>query len=443
MKNKIEEFLRGFSSCLQLAKIYGSKHPKFNASLDSLYQQLEQILADQKELVVAVVDRELASGKDIFFNLSKKLTDLVDKLIEAGFEKLLFRRGIQKSELRHFSLFLLMPQGKAANLEEYFATKKIINIEAGKIRKLDSHQERKKETALNSLDAVYSASASRLSTSLTNLIQGQSVDFTNFGLIVDGLIKSFGAYYQEVLQLSKLRGKDLITFAHTLNVSFLAVSFSRSLGFEEAISKKIGLAALFHDIGKIAVSSKIIKGKRLSDKEFEQIKTHSLLGPEILLDYVDKVGEFTLLAAFENHLRYDMTGYPKLNIPRRPHFGSMLISVCDVYDALSQRRSYKENYPPEKIYKIMKEGRGSQFHPGLLDTFFSFMGVWPSGTIVVLNNGRVAKVESQNPGNIFAPNIKIISEYPYQINLSKNEAGLRIEKSLNPYREGKRYLEEK
>lgn len=439
MLSKVENFLRSFSSCLQLARIYGSGHPKFDQSLIQVYQNLKEAIADKNELALAIIDKELASGDDIFFDLSRQLTDLINKLLSKKIEKVIFKKDIQIQELKVLFLFLLLSAEDSISPEDYLRSEAVVNIETGKIRGSDSRGARKYGEGQNSFLETYLKSVASLPGSLESLVESGPIDLVNFSFIIENLAKGVDNHYQEILRLSKLKSKDSVTFAHLLNVSFLAICFSKSLGFDDSVSRQIGLSGLFHDLGKLYISGKLLRQKKIAKEEFEKIKSHSLLGAEILLNYVDRLGQLAPVVALEHHLRFDAKGYPKLRFRRRLHLGSMLIAICDVYDALSQRRSYKNDYPPERIYQIMKAGRGSQFHPGLFDAFFRFMGVWPNGTIVALDNGEVAVVQSQNPDSIYSPKVKVISGLSSEFIDLKKQSNLRIKKSLNPNQEGKKY----
>ena len=200
---------------------------------------------------------------------------------------------------------------------------------------------------------------------------------------------------------------------------------------------------MFHDIGKIYITERILnKEDKLAEGELASIRNHAELGAEMLLKYVDKLGILPVLVSFEHHLRYDLKGYPKLPFKYKPHIASSIVSICDVYDALYQRRSYKRDYPPDTIYNIMIREKGSAFDPGLLDNFFRMIGIWPIGTVVLLNDGRVAVVREENEDDIFVPKIEVI--YPQDkkevIDLKYRKAELRIERALNPFAEGKDYL---
>jgi HD-GYP domain-containing protein (c-di-GMP phosphodiesterase class II) len=200
---------------------------------------------------------------------------------------------------------------------------------------------------------------------------------------------------------------------------------------------------LFHDIGKLYISRRILnKNERLSESEFSEMKSHTVLGAEIMLGYVDSLGFLPVVVCCEHHLKYDLSGYPRIPILKKPHIASLIVSMCDVYDALSQRRSYKADYSPDMIYNTMNREKGTTFDPILLDKFFSVIGVWPIGSIIALDNSEVAVVREQNKEDIFLPKVEVV--YPDSkrrfIDLRKEKEHFKIERFLNPWKEGKDYL---
>jgi len=121
---------------------------------------------------------------------------------------------------------------------------------------------------------------------------------------------------------------------------------------------------------------------------------------------------------------------------------SLIVSMCDVYDALAQKRTYKKDYPPDKIYELMVQERGKLFDPQLLDRFFHFIGVWPMGILVKLNDKSVAVVRETNEQDIFNPRVEVLSPRKKRGHIDLREAGdLRITRALNPLGDGKKYLE--
>ncbi len=442
MIEQIRTFLKSLASCPQLAKIYLFNHPEVERAIIKAHEDLQNILRVQPELLIAIVDQEIASGDDIFFDLSKQLSAFVELLKEKRAEKIFFHQGIDYQEFLSFVRFFIDPSYKQKDVQNYLTDNAISHIIVDTIRsENDGFDDEKRRDELK-LEGRYADFIGKISSSITDIVENKTANFANFYFVMDSFMKGIGAHYQEILKLVKIKEKDAVTFSHLLNVSFLAIYFSQSIGFNKEESRNLGIAGLFHDIGKLYISNSLLKGGKLTEVEFEGIKSHSLLGSKILLTYTDKIGVLAPVVAFEHHLKYDGSGgYPQMKYPHPLHLGSMMISLCDVYDALSQRRSYKRDYPPEQIYQIMKGGRGTQFHPELFDAFFDYMGVWPNGTIVLLSNQKVGVVKKQNRNKIYSPFVEILSDQSHDIINLMQKTDLQIKKSLNPYSEGQEYMQ--
>jgi putative nucleotidyltransferase with HDIG domain len=440
MNENVKSFLKHLASCPEYAKIYHFSHPEVTKAINKTYADLQVLLRQQPEIIIGIVGDELTFQDDIFFDLSQRLSNFIRLLKGKGIEKMTFGAGVTSQEMQDFVLYFVNPENKLVPVQAYLESHQITHIGADKIRSEDGQASDGSKKRL-STEVVYTECLNRVTSSLTNVIEGQDVNFANFYLALDGLIKGLGAHYQEILKLSKLKGKDVQTFAHLLHVALLAIHFAKNLGFDKEAVRNMGMAGLFHDIGKLYIANSILKGKQLSDAEFESMKGHPTLGCKILLPFVDDIGLLPVVVAMQHHLHFDGNGgYPHLQYARSLHLGSMMISLCDVYDALSEKRSYKDAFPPEKIYNIMKGARGKQFHPGLFDTFFRFMGVWPNGTVVRLNNGAIAKVREQNAEDIFSPFVEVVDQDAPAVVALHERPDLSIDKSLNPLKEGKPYL---
>ena len=281
-----------------------------------------------------------------------------------------------------------------------------------------------------------------MSKSFNSIFKGDTVDVSNTKKAMKSTLEMLLRGDLGLMMLTSVKRHDLFTFTHSLNVSALAMVFASELLFSKENILDVGIAGLFHDIGKIAISQKVIeKPGFLTDEEMMSVKSHTILGAEILLQQVDYIGILPVIVAFEHHLRYDLKGYPKLHYSRHPHFVSLIVSLCDCYDALRSRRSYKRDYPPLMIYEIMFKERGRMFEPSLFDKFFGFMGVYPISTIVQMNTGWIGIVREQNKGDRFSPKVEIV--YPAKrkrvmVDLKK-ESKLEIKTSLNPFSSGKEY----
>jgi HD-GYP domain-containing protein (c-di-GMP phosphodiesterase class II) len=446
MINTVEQAFRSFISCLQIAKLYDIDHPKFKKFLDEAYQSLKGALGLQNEIVIGIVGEELAYESEILFELSKAVKTMIQYLKSRDIERMVFSAGLEKEELRKFISFLIMPKDQIKiQPQEYLNLSGVRNINVGKI-KASGGQEAAVGQGLGAGEidytGLYNTSMENCSNSVENVLNLKEVDYLNLKFTVNNVLEGLLGGYQELLKLVLLKRFDQVTFVHIMNVSVLSMYFSSRLGLNKEDILDIGIAGLFHDLGKLYVSRKILnKPGRLSDEEFTKIKGHTVFGAELLLKHIDDFGVLPVLAAFEHHIKNDFRTYPQVPYPRPPHLASSIISICDIYDALFQRRSYKIGYPPNIVYDIMMKEREKYFQPGLVDEFFKRIGVWPIGAIVALNDKSIAIVRDVNASDIFAPRVEVVSpqEQKRFIDLKETKEQLKIEKALDTFTEGREF----
>lgn len=441
MRDKVKICFIYLMNAIQAGKIYAGEHPKFREYLNRLYDMVQEILADRKELVLGTVGGEAAWEDEIFFNLRGKLGLLIDFLEKNGVERIIFQQGLRFEELRQFIIFLTrVKRQEKISEQEYFTLHGIQNIRAGKLRTMVKAEGEAAEAEQTRVK--YEGSVQTVSHALNVVLEEEEVDYLDLRFNILSIMEDFVGRHQELLNLVSVKRRDLVTFVHLLNVTLLSMFFGSKLQFSKDDVLDLGIAALYHDVGKLYISLKVIQKKdKLSEGEFVQVRNHPLLGARILDGYKDSLGMLPIIVAYEHHLRYDLTGYPKSPYARKPHPASMMVTICDVYDALALKRSYKKDYPPEKIHELMTLDRGKIFDPELLDKFFQFMGVWPLGTLASLSDGRVGVVRAVSEQDIFRPSVQIIApENAGEVVDLTQAPDVRIVRSLNPHHEGAEYL---
>ncbi len=440
MAETLEDYIRDFISSLQLAKIYPLEHPQFNESLHKAYTSLQHLLSKKSELALGIVGEELAVEREILFDLSKTIKPLIHYLKERGVERVIVRRGVTREELAGFIAFLITPKDTmGSDTQKYLATKGIKNIVVGKlgVSPLDD----KIGETVNYL-SQYQDSVEKVTHTLNSLLNNETLNYIDlkytFTMVLENILTDKTGF----LKLATIKKHDITIFIHLIDVAILTMYVTYKMGFKSEDVMDMGIAALFHDMGKIYISRKIIeKPDKLNDEEFTLMKSHTVYGALILLKYTMTLGTLPAVVAFEHHLRYDMKGYPKLAFAQSPHIVSLIVSLCDVYDALNQRRSYKRSYSPDAIYNLMQKEKGGAFSPELLDALFEIVGVWPIGTIVRLSDQRVAIVKEVNKDDIFSPKVEIVAldNRKECVDLREKKEELKIECALDPQGEGKQY----
>jgi putative nucleotidyltransferase with HDIG domain len=437
---KIEVAFKELLTCLQSAKMYGTVHPMFQKSLEKAYAAFQEAFSDRSEIVIGIVGDELAFEKEIFFDLGRLLRPAILYLKERNIERLAFYRPLSQEELGKFVGLVSGPKEDfKADPQQRLALAGIENISIGKLKVANSQS---KEASGSPPLNLYDFSMEKVAQVVSSVLNLEKIDPRVLKISLNNIIDSLSIQRQELLKLATVKKYDVEVYVHMLNVAIFSMYFSSRLGFAKNEVLDIGVAALFHDIGKIYISRKTLhKPDRLSQQEFNRIKSHTVLGAEFMFKYVDTLGILPVVVSFEHHLKHDSSGYPRLPWLRKQHIASSIVSICDVYDALSQRRGYKQDYSPDLVYSIMNKDRGSYFDPELLDKFFQFMGLWPIGSVVALNDESIALVRQENESDIRRPKIEIVSppDKRRRVDLIQDTT-LSIQRYLNPWKEGKEYL---
>lgn len=167
------------------------------------------------------------------------------------------------------------------------------------------------------------------------------------------------------LAAARLTTMDTYHAVHAVSVSLLSMALARAVQFDDAAARKIGLAALVHDIGMLHVDPEVLaRPGQLTALEREQVKRHPEEGARIVLA-ADASLDLAAIVAFEHHIKIDGSGYPRPTFRRSAHYVSRLVQVCDVYHALKSPRPFRPPWPDEIIASFLTERAGFEFHPAL------------------------------------------------------------------------------
>jgi len=203
-----------------------------------------------------------------------------------------------------------------------------------------------------------------------------------------------------LLKLSTLRDHDDYTYTHSVNVSILAICLGQHIGLSKNALETLGICGLFHDLGKVDVPLKILnKQGKLTDHEFKVIQKHSLNSVRHIakIRAPRELKSKIMLAPFEHHLKYDLSGYPRSWRSEPVSLFGRILTIVDVFDAITSARVYRSNaISPDQALRMMSENAGKDFDPILLKAFINMLGVYPVGTLVELDTGEMGLV-SENP----------------------------------------------
>jgi len=209
------------------------------------------------------------------------------------------------------------------------------------------------------------------------------------GELISQSLESSGA----ALLLSTVKSHDEYTFYHSVNTCLMAVATGQYLGLAHEDLVPIGAGAMLHDIGKVAISPKILNHPgRLDGEQWKEVTIHPQEGAQAILAAGGPGHEIAATVALEHHARFDGLGYPRLSRADGPHLASRLVSVSDVYDAITTRRSYRRAETPHRALQVLLQGAGGAFDPDIVRTFISLMGIFPPGSVLRLSTGELVVI---------------------------------------------------
>lgn len=219
-----------------------------------------------------------------------------------------------------------------------------------------------------------------------------------------------------ILGMTTLRDYDEYTFTHSVNVCIFSVVIGQKIGLTLPQLYELGLAALFHDIGKTRLDPAITRKETvLSDEEFAAVMEHPIDGM-ILLFSVPGFVEApyrAMLVAYEHHMKVDLTGYPKSRRPRHLSLFSRIVAIADGFDAGTSRRSYQPMpSSPDEVLAEMINNPARGYDPLLVKAFLNVTGIYPIGTLVILDTFELAVVVAANPDpqRLHQPIVKILAD---------------------------------
>ena len=210
-----------------------------------------------------------------------------------------------------------------------------------------------------------------------------------------------------LLNVARLKRKDDYTYLHSVAVSALMVNLGREMKLDPDVIQELGVAGLMHDIGKIAVPEAILsKDSSLSRDEIDVIRRHPRLGHELLAHSHD-VNDVTLDVCLHHHEKLDGTGYPDRLSGDAISLYARMGAICDVYDAITSDRTYRQAWPASLALADMISWKG-HFDQLILRTFIRSLGVQPVGTIVLLRSGDRAVVIGEAEDDMTRPMVRVI-----------------------------------
>ena len=369
------KFLTSFAQALSTMALYGDKHPARERAVDRSFAALRDLQATDPKPQFSFLGEETVYGQI-------SLRDLRDwewavRLADAGIQRLEFEPDVTREEYEDFLEQALARLTLTAIESAEARTTRPGSIKFGAIgvrgetRSLTDIAEAKVPVATIAFSLEEEAAA-------VQWMHGEvgergMLPLAEAEAVVRSLSLAMHGEQKMLMPLLDLRAYDEYTTTHSLNVSVLTMALAEYMGLAARDVRTFGVAGLLHDLGKVRVPQEILnKPGKLSDEERAVMQRHPVDGAKIILTS-DRELDLAAAVAFEHHIMIDGGGYPHCHFRRACHPASVLVHVCDVYDALRTNRPYRAAWESARVLGYIEERAGSEFDPEVARKFVRMM----------------------------------------------------------------------
>ncbi len=408
------ELVRGLVRLKQILSLFPHRHPLVQERAKQFLGVIKTLREEENQAEMSIIDKEVYVNRHSLRRESLESVSLVRQITNTRINSFSFAPDTTVEEL--ISLMSYLNECQQTDfvpglLSEELQAKGITHITVARILPLEiSGKEEELMGRFLKPKSEYQRAVSGIESIFTKVMRGSSFRPESVSLIVQGLLKKVIKDEVALSGLFNIKNYEDCTFRHSVNVALLSLLMGKRLKLDRELLAILGEAALLHDIGKIMIPKEVItKPGCLNRMEWEIIYRHPFVGAEILLT-IPGISSLTPGVALGHHVYYDGSGYPSLAVGGEDNHLNYIVSLGDVYDALTTVRSYRRPmFPTQAILQLLR-GAGTQFNPVLVKVFVSVVGFYPIGTLVRTDQGEVGVVTAVNPEDSLHPIIKILPD---------------------------------
>ena len=416
-------FIQAFYGALRAIKLYPIENEAVRKALEDVAGIAAGIVRQEGDLEFRV------SGEFIFINSTRLRLDL-DNYASVSDLLALCRasdvgavRVLEGASARDWLTFLSVLQSPSKDAPAARFGQLLARLEQAGVRTFEfgppaegEDDKEFREKAKEAAKRTYSQSVAVTKDVINSVRMGRTPNIKKIKRVVQSIVDQILNEETSLVGLTTIRDYDEYTFQHSVNVCIFSVALGRRLGLSKLQLYDLGLAALFHDIGKSRVPVEVLnKTESLDDDEWRLMAAHPWLGMLALFQMrgQQELPYRAMVVAYEHHMKTDLTGYPKNVRPRTMSIFSKVVAVADGFDAATSRRSYQTTpLTPAAVLQEMRDNRRRGMDPVIVKAFINLTGIYPVGTLVVLDTFELGIVHgaNANPEMVSRPVVRIVSD---------------------------------
>jgi HD-GYP domain-containing protein (c-di-GMP phosphodiesterase class II) len=400
-----------FHILMKISRMYDSKNVALSQFIQESLKMINNFIDKEGSFALKIIrddlylnEQRLRYSVQGFTSFKYILTQWKKKLIG----EVIFKEAVDERILKTFIYTLVdLEEGQEENatlFNEKMAQQGISSVNVNPLEVFEGEEEDftiQKEDQREVAKKIFFKTISTVREVITQIKGNQHADVRKLKRLVQKTIHLIMEDESTLLGLATIKNYDEYTFNHSCNVSIYSLATGRRLGFPKETLTELGMTALFHDLGKSKISKEVLnKPGTLNQAEWVLMKNHPLMGVETVLN-LKQLGEINprmVIGIFDHHLRNDLSGYPKLFRKRKVSLFGRILQITDAYDAMTTPRIYKKTaYTPEQALAIMLKDKGVYYDPILLKIFIGLVGIYPIGSLVLLDNREMGIVLKPNP----------------------------------------------
>jgi putative nucleotidyltransferase with HDIG domain len=403
--------LKAFAGLRRLAGTYPAGHPMIAQKLKELDDSVREQLRATPEVRIDVVHGVVHLDGVPFDHADPAGVQVVRELADLGVDSVYVREGVTPAEFLAVAEFLWQAHDSDEPVEAQLARHGVEHISLGRLLPLDTswRVQHWPDEPTGPIDPDYAQSLLLTRQTFEQTAAGRPLDTVTVRDLVELLICKVARSNAALGQILAVKQYENLTYCHSVNVAMLSLLLGRQIGVDDGGMPALVEAALLHDIGKTRIPLEIVKKPGgLTRRERTMIEAHTTFGAEILMQ-TDGLRPLTPVVALEHHRGVDGGGYPDLH-GRVPHVMSQLVSVADIYEAMTGARSYQDPMLPERACLVLARLAGKKLNTLLVKAFVNGITFFPIGSVVRTSRGEMGVVIRTNRDEPLHPVIELLDD---------------------------------